>query len=158
MSATKFWAISGTGTYSPSGNMPQPLIGIVSATGITNVDTATIAAIISLGITGVNIPELGSRVSAATGTTISLGTTYNGITGSRTLSYYNANKPAFGIDGPITAIIPIASTPGNLELVGNNGNTAVFASGSLKQGTVYPFTIERVTSVTAGNFIGLSEF
>jgi hypothetical protein len=158
MSATKFWAIDGTGSYSPSDNMPQPLIGTVSATDITNVDTLTIAAIVALGVTGVKIPELGSRISAATGTTISLGTTYSGATGVKTMTYYNANKPSFGLDGPITAIIPVATTAGDLEIVGNNGNAALFALGSLKQGAVYPFTITQVNTVSAGDFIGLSEF
>lgn len=158
MSATKFWPINGTGSYSPESNTQILIQGVVGTTGIDSVSATAVTAINALGATNVKIKDLDVFVASATGTSIVFASTYTGATGNRQVNYYNGKRPSFGLDGPITAILPVASSPAALTIIDNAGNTGTFAAGSLKQGTVYNFSINTVTAITSGNFIGLSEF
>jgi hypothetical protein len=158
--ASKFWAINATGNWSPNGNIPQAFYGKVNGNTVTT-DNTTVSAIIAIGATSATLSGFGPITAAATGATsgtITLGVTYVGESGTFKMSYYNKTKPAGGVDGPISAILPIASSPAGLVIIGGNGLPATFAAGSLKQGTLYPIAINQVTTVTSGDFIGFSDF
>jgi len=159
MSATKFWPINGTGSYTPSSNPQILFAGGVNATGITGVAASTVTAIQALGAANVKIAELGLFLSptGTTGTNLAFGTTYSGQTGLRELNYYNGNRPALGLDGPITAVLPTAASA-SFSIIDTSGKTVSFPSGSLVQGTVYPITVYAVVSAATGSFIGLAEF
>jgi len=158
MAATKFWPINGTGSYIPESN-PQVLIqGTVGTTGIDGVAASAVTAINALGATNVKITELGVWVASAASTSIVFATTYTGVTGVRQVNYYNGQRPAVSIDGPISAILVTDSTPNDLVVIDNGGKTATFPAGSLKQGAIYPIQINTVVSTTSGDFLGLSEY
>ena len=158
MAATKFWPINGTGSYFPSSN-PQNLInGVVGTTGIDGVSASVVTAINALGATNVKITELGVWVASAASTSIVFASPYTGETGSRAVNYYNGQRPAFNIDGQISAILVTDSTPNDLVVIDNGGKTATFPAGSLKQGAIYPIQVGTVVSVTSGDFLGLSEY
>lgn len=160
MAATKYWLITGTGDWSPAANTPVSFQGNVGSNGITGVSASVVSAINAIGATGVNIINLGINVASASGSTITLGATYTGgLTGyQNNLSYYNIKKPAQGVDGPIVAILPIDSTPEAIALQSPAGLITTFPAGSLKQGAIYPFAVNTITTVTSGDFIGLSEY
>jgi hypothetical protein len=158
MAATKFWPINGTGSYVPESN-PQVLIqGTVGTTGIDGVAASDVTAINALGATNVKITELGIWVASAASTSIVFASAYAGATGVRQVNYCNAQRPAFGIDGPVSAILVTDATPNDLVIIDNGGKTATFPAGSLKQGAIYPIQINTVVSATSGDFIGLSEY
>jgi hypothetical protein len=160
MGATKFWKINGTGSYMPVSNTRIAIRGNIGSTGLTGVIASTISEINAIGATSVKIYELGINVASATGNTVvfsETNTTMVGSTGAN-LTYYNNTKPAFGIDGPITSIIPVVSNHSSLSIRDANGNTATFASNVLGKGVVYPFNIDFVNAVTANEFIGLAEY
>ena len=159
-SDTKFWTITGTGDWGPSSNPQVAFGGNVGSTGITGVSSSVISAINAIGAAGVRITELSINVASATGSTIALGTTYTGsFTGTQNdLHYYNIQKPAFGIDGPITYLLPVASSPAGLALTTEAGLITTFAAGSLKQGTLYPIQVGTISTVTGGDFVGMSEY
>ena len=158
MSATKFWPINGTGSYVPGSNLQTQIKGTVGTTGIDGVTASNVTAINALGATNVRIAELNVWVASAAGTSIVFASTYAGATGTRKVNFYNGNRPAFGIDGNITAILVADSTPNDLSVIDNSGKTTIFPAGSLKQGAIYPLTINTVVSATSGDFIGLSEY
>jgi hypothetical protein len=158
MSATKIWPINGTGSYAPESNTQIAFGGVVGTTGIDGVPTAVVTAINALGATNVKIAELDVWVASAASTSIVFASTYAGTTGARQVKYYNGKRPAFGLDGDITAILVAAASPNDLTIIDNSGKTGTFPAGSLKQGAIYPITINSVVSATSGNFIGLSEY
>jgi hypothetical protein len=156
--ARKFWTISGTGDYRPESN---PLVNFNATydgnTGLT-VSSGVVTAINALGATSVKIPTWGAYVSSATGTTIVLGASGYGATGTYALQYYKYTRPCVDYDKPILGVLPVATSPGTFSIVDAGGNTATFAAGSLKQGTLYPIQITRVLTTTANDFIGFSDF
>ncbi len=158
MAATKFWPISGTGSYVPVSNQQVLISGTVGTTGINGVSASAVTAINAIGATNVKIYELGVWVASATGTSITFASAYAGVTGVRQVNYYNAKRPAFELDGPVSAILAVSSAPANLVVIDNAGNTATFLAGSLKQGAIYPLQINTVVTVTSGDFIGLGEY
>lgn len=155
--STKIWPINGTGSYYPSSNQKVLIQGTVGTTGINGLTTANVAAINEIGATNVKIVELDKWVASATGTSLTFVGTYTGVTGVRQVNYYNGKRPAFELDGPISAFLASGTAPAALTVIDNAGNTATFPAGSLKQGTIYNIQIGTVISVTAGDFIGLGE-
>ena len=159
MASSKFWPINGTGSYSPSSNTQIAFSGGVSSTGITGVSASTVTAIQALGAANVKIAELGLFLSptGTTGTSLVFASTYSGETGLRELHYYNGNRPAFGLDGPITGVLPTV-TSAALSITDASGKTVAFPADSLKQGTVYPITVYTVVTAATGSFIGFSDY
>lgn len=155
--ARKFWSISGTGDYRPSSNPLVTFNGVYDGNTGLSVSAGIVTAINALGATSVKL-DAGVYVKSATGTTLVLGASGLGTTGTYTLSYFQFTKPCVAYDKVINAILPVASSPGSFAIRDTNGNTATFAAGSLKQGTVYPLQIEQVITTTANDFIGFSEF
>ena len=159
MSASKFWPINGTGNYTPESNTQVLIQGTVGTTGIDGVSASTVTAIQALGAANVKIAELGLFLSptGTTGTSLVFAGTYTGQTGVRELHYYNGNRPAFGLDGPITGVLPTV-TSAALSITDASGKTVAFPADSLKQGTVYPITVYSVVVAATGSFIGLAEY
>lgn len=158
MSATKFWPINGTGSFAPENNQQVLIQGTVGTTGIDGVSATAVTAIKAIGATNVKIVELGKWLASATGTSVVFAGTYTGVTGVRQVNYYNGKRPAFGLDGVISAVLVSATAPAALTVIDNAGNTGTFPAGSLKQGAIYPLQIGTVLSATSGDFIGLSEY
>jgi len=156
--ARKFWTISGTGDYRPESN---PLVSFNATydgnTGLS-VTSGIASAITALGPTSVKIPTWNAYVSSVTGTTVVLGASGYGASGTYALQYYEFTKPSVAFDKAIAGVLPVATSPGTFSIVDAGGNTATFAAGSLKQGTLYPIQITQVLTTTANDFIGFSDF
>lgn len=157
-SARKFWTISGTGDYRPSSNPLVNFYGVYDGnTGIT-APAATVTAINALGATSVKISTWNVPVASATGTTVVLGTSGYGASGTYALNYYQFTKPCAAFDNPISGLVPNVASPDAFAIIDVNGNTATFAAGSLKQGTLYPIQVGQVVTTTANDFLGFSDF
>lgn len=164
----KFWplkTISTDTSYNPSDRPGISFGGVINGTtSITEVPAATVTAIAALiassaaasvGIAGQWI-AVGTRITAAAGTTLTLSKATGTAVGSMSsLVYWDLDYPSVaGGDTPINALFCNASSA--LQFYDASGKLVSFAAGKLVVGAVYYFEILKVKTSTAGDYIGYS--
>jgi hypothetical protein len=169
---TKFWKIGATGSYAPADNQASAFDGTLGTTGITNVTSNTIQQINAIGTASVSLrtgpynntnypPTFTSSdisIASATGSSITFTSTWTGATGYSNFYYFNKTKPLSARDAGITAIMGLTASSAVFSFVDDNNNAVTIPAGAIKQGEIYGFKINTVTTVTAEQILGLGEY
>jgi hypothetical protein len=169
---TKFWKIGATGSYASEDNKAVIFDGNLGITGITGVSSGVIQQINAIGTANVALqtgaysvnvysPSFTSSpigIASAAGSSITFTSNWTGATGPSSFYYFNGSKPAFHRDAGITAIMGLAVSSSAFSFIDDNNNAVTIPTGAIKQGEIYPFKINEVTTVTANEILGLGQY